>query len=96
MHIDELEGIANTNLPGLLAAGTPVGAAGAAGAAAGAGAAGAAGAAAGCVENRLLLRFQRLHHQRELLFLLETKTAVTVPATGEGIDSTDLSFCTSE
>ena len=68
VHIDELKALLILIYQGCLLLELLLELQGAAGAAAGAGA-GAAGPLLQVRENRLLLRFQRLHHQRELLFL---------------------------
>ena len=80
----------------MLAAGTPVGCAGAAagaGLAAGAaGADGADGAATGATPSAAI---STITSPTRATVPSDTKTAVIVPLTGDGISSTDLSFCTS-
>ena len=77
----------------MLAAGTPVGCAGAtAGAGLAAGAAGADGAATGATPSAAI---STITSPTRATVPSDTKTAVIVPLTGDGISSTDLSFCTS-
>ena len=80
----------------MLAAGTPVGCAGAAGVlAAGAAGAGLAAGAADATGATPSAAISTITSPTRATVPSDTKTAVIVPLTGEGISSTDLSFCTS-